>query len=76
MKDAKRATVYFDSSVHRALTRKAAQSNRSISRVVNEAVQMVLAEDAGDVKAVRERASEKNLDFSDVVRSLKQRGKL
>ena len=76
MKDSKRATVYFDRDVHRALIRKASQSDRSISHVVNEAVRIALAEDAEDLKAFRERASEKNLDFADVVKSLKRRGKL
>jgi len=76
MKDPKRATVYFDPKVHRALSRKAAASNRSISHVVNEAVRMALAEDAEDIKAIRERVSEKNLDFADVVKSLRRRGKL
>ena len=37
---------------------------------------MALAEDAEDIKAIRERASEKNLDFADVVKSLRRRGKL
>jgi hypothetical protein len=76
MKDPKRATVYFEPDVHRALSRKAAQSNRSISHVVNEAVRVALAEDADDLRAIRERASEQNLDFVDVVKSLKRRGKL
>jgi len=68
MKDPKRATVYFDPKVHRALSRKAAASNRSISHVVNEAVRMALAEDAEDIKAIRERVSEKNLDTNDTSR--------
>jgi len=76
MKDSKRATVYFDPGVHRALSRKAARSAQSISHVVNEAVRIVLEEDSADLKAFRERASEKNLDFADVVKSLKRRGKL
>ena len=76
MKDSKRATVYFDLDVHRALSRRAAQSDQSISYVVNEAVRIALAEDAQDLKAFRERASEKNLDFADVVKSLKRRGQL
>ena len=76
MRDSKRATVYFDPEGHRALSRKAAQSDRSISHVVNEAVRIALAEDAEDLKAIRERASEKNLDFADVVKSLNRRGKL
>ena len=76
MKDSKRATVYFDPDVHRALNRKATQSAQSVSQVVNEAVRISLAEDAEDLKAFRERASEKNLDFADVVKSLKRRGKI
>ena len=76
MNEQKRATVYFEASIHRALSRKAARSNRSISHVVNEAVRSALAEDAEDIVAIQERASEKNLDFSDVVKSLKRRGKL
>jgi hypothetical protein len=76
MRAPKRATVYFDPEVHRALGRKAAQSDRSISHVVNEAVRIALAEDVEDLKAIRERATEKNLDFADVVTSLRRRGKL
>ena len=75
MKDFKRATVYFDPDVHRALNRKATQSAQSVSHVVNEAVRIALAEDAEDLKAFRVRASEKNLDFADVV-NLKRRGKI
>ena len=76
MKDVKRATVYFDTQVHQALSRKAVQSDQSVSHIVNEAVRISLAEDAEDLKAFRERASEKSLDFADVVKSLKRRGKL
>jgi len=76
MKDSKRATVYFDPEVHKALSRKAAKSDQSISHVVNEAVRLALAEDSADLKAFRERASEKNLTFAEVVKSLKRRGKL
>jgi hypothetical protein len=76
MGQTKRSTVYFDRELHRSLSRKAAQSDQSISQVVNDAVRLALAEDAEDLSAFRERASEPNLDFSDVVKSLKRRGKL
>ena len=42
----KRATVYFESDVHRALRLTAAASDRSISDMVNAAVKAALAEDA------------------------------
>ena len=44
----KRATVYFDPSLYRALRLKAAETDRSISDLVNEAVKEALAEDAAD----------------------------
>jgi hypothetical protein len=36
----------------------------------------MLAEDDEDLRAFRKLASEPNLDFSDVVKSLKRRGKV
>lgn len=74
--ETRRVTVYLDSEVHRYLARKAAQSDQSVSQVVNQAVRSVLAEDEENLKAFRERAREPNLDFADVVRSLRRRGKI
>ncbi len=72
----KRATVYFDSQIHRALRLKAAEADRSVSDLVNEAVRMSLAEDAEDLAGFEERASEPNLAFEDVLKDLRKRGKL
>jgi plasmid stability protein len=72
----KRATVYFDPDIHRALRVKAAETDRSISELVNEAVQLQLAEDAEDLAAFVERAHEPNLPFEDVLKDLKKRGKI
>jgi histone H3/H4 len=70
----KRATVYFDPEIHRALRLKGAESDRSISELVNEAVKESLAEDAEDLAAFEERASERSVRFEDVVKRLKRRG--
>jgi len=72
----KRATVYFEPEIHRALRLKAAASERSISAMVNDAVKLALAEDAEDLAAFEERAHEKSVDFETVVRSLRRRGKI
>ncbi len=72
----KRATVYFDSTIHRALRLKAAETDRSLSDLVNEAVKLSLAEDAEDLAAFEDRASEPNLPFEAVVKELKKRGKI
>jgi hypothetical protein len=72
----KRATVYFDPAIHRALRLKAAETDRSLSDLVNEAIKLSLAEDAEDLAAFEERASEPNLAFEAVVKELRKRGKI
>jgi hypothetical protein len=72
----KRATVYFDPDIHRALRVKAAETDRSISELVNEAVKLRLAEDAEDLAAFVKRAHEPNLPLEDVLKDLKKRGKI
>ena len=72
----KRATVYFDSEIHRALRLKAAETDRSMSDLVNEAVQLSLAEDAEDLAAFDTRVNEPNLPYEAVVKDLKRRGKI
>ena len=49
MSTPKRATVYFDPEVHKALRLRAAANDQSISDMVNEAVRASLAEDAIDL---------------------------
>jgi hypothetical protein len=46
----KRATIYFDSVIHRALRLKAAETEKSISEMVNEAVKLRLVKDMKDCK--------------------------
>lgn len=72
----KRATVYFDPFLHRALRLKAAETDRSISELVNEAVKASLAEDADDIEAFEIREKEVDYSFESVVKDLKRRGKL
>lgn len=72
----KRTTVYFDAALHRALRIKAAETDQSLSELVNSAVRESLVEDSEDLDAFDERASEPNLSFQDVLKDLKRRGKL
>lgn len=72
----KRATVYFDPDLHRALRHKAAALDRSVSDLVNEAVRASLAEDASDILAFEERRDEPELSFEAVVTDLRRRGRL
>jgi len=72
----KRATVYFDPALHRALRIKAAETDRSLSDIVNEAVRLSLLEDAEDLEAFEERKGEPSLSFEDVVKDLKRSGSI
>jgi hypothetical protein len=72
----KRVTVYFDPALHRALRLKAAETDRKISDLVNDAVRAALAEDAEDFEAFEARESEPEYSFEEVVKDLKRRGKL
>ncbi|MFI5247738.1 MAG: CopG family transcriptional regulator [Nitrospirales bacterium] len=76
MNELKRATVYLDPSLHRALRVKAAETDRSLSELVNAAVRRSLIEDAEDLAAFDARAKEPNLAFEGVLKDLKRRGKL
>ena len=73
---AKKSTIYFDPQIHRALRMKAAETDSSVSDLVNNAVRLTLSEDAEDLAAFEERASEPNLSFEDVLKDLRKRGKL
>jgi hypothetical protein len=72
----KRATVYFDPYLHRALRLKAAATDHSISELVNDAVKAALAEDTSDIEAFEIREKEPDYAFEDVVKDLKRRGKI
>ena len=72
----KRATVYFDPSLHKALRVKAAHTDRSLSELVNAAVRQTLGEDAQDLATFAARAKESALSFEDVLKDLRRRGKL
>ena len=66
-----RSTVYFDPQIHKALRLKAAQENRSISDIVNEAVALLASEDADDIADFDSRQSDPSLDYASFVTALK-----
>lgn len=76
MEGSKRATVYFEASVHQALRLKAAATDRSISDMVNDAVKVALAQDAEDLAAFDLRKSERSISFETLVRDLRKRGRI
>jgi hypothetical protein len=73
---AKRATVYFDPHIHKALKLKSIETAQSISDLVNQAVKAALAEDAEDIAAFEERADEPLISFSEMLKRLKKDGRI
>ena len=76
METTKRATVYFDPEIHRALRLKAAVTERSVSELVNEAVGLALSEDAEDLEVFEQRRRRPVLSFDEVVKDLRRRGRI
>jgi hypothetical protein len=74
--ESKRATIYMDAELHRALRMKAAETCSSISEIVNHAVKLLLAEDAEVLAAFEERAKEPLFSFEDVLKELKRKGRI
>jgi hypothetical protein len=72
----KRVTVYLKPDYHRALRVKAAETEYSVSELVNSAVKLALLEDAIDLEAFEKRESDPLLAFEDVVKNLKGNGKI
>ena len=72
----RKTTVYFDAEVHQALRLRSLETERSLSDLVNEAVQLALGEDFEDLAGFEERAAERNLSFESVVQDLERRGRI
>jgi plasmid stability protein len=72
----KRATVYFDPDIHRALRLKAAETTRSISDLVNDALRGSLAEDVEDLEAFEARASDSLVGYEEMIKPLKADGRI
>jgi plasmid stability protein len=72
----RRATVYLDPALHKALRLKAAETSRSVSDLVNAAVREALAEDAEDIAAFEERDGESLISYDEMVKKLKRDGRI
>ncbi len=72
----KRATVYFEPELHKAIRLKAAHTHQSISEIVNDAVRLALREDQEDLDAFETRVAEPVMTYEALLKDLKAHGKL
>ncbi len=73
---AKATTIYLDPKILHAVKIKAVEAHKSVSKLVNEALQLVLREDISDLGAIRSRKAESARPFEDVLKGLKKDGLL
>jgi hypothetical protein len=69
---AKRATVYLEPNLHKALRLKAAETSTSVSELINNAIREAIAEDSEDFAAFKGRVGEPLISYEKMVKKLKK----
>lgn len=64
----KRATVYLDPALHRAVKTKASLSSMTISELISEAIKDSLRDDADDIKALKNTKNEPSYSLDEVLK--------
>ena len=72
----KRSTIYLEPDLHRAVRLKSANTNRSISDIVNESLRLALAEDEADLRAFEVHADDPLMTYEELLTKLKADGKI
>jgi len=72
----KRITAYLEPELHRALKLQAAETERSVSELINEAVRAAFAMDLNDLDTFATRAEEPAFSFELVLRNLRRQGEI
>jgi plasmid stability protein len=72
----KRTTIYLEQELHQALRMKSAETNRSVSDLVNQMLREQMGEDAEDLEAFRDRANEPVMSYEALLQDLQAHGKL
>ncbi len=72
----KRATIYIEPELHKAVRLKSAHTNRTISDIVNESLRLALGEDEEDLRSFDEHANEPLMTYEELLARLKADGKI
>jgi hypothetical protein len=70
----KRSTIYLDPDLHRAVKIKSADTSRSISDIINDALRASIREDQEDLAAFDDRAAEPVISYEALLKKLKADG--
>jgi hypothetical protein len=72
----KRATVYLEPDLHKALRLKAVETSTSVSELINIAVRESISEDAEDLAAFTDRVAEPLISYETMIKKLKKDGRI
>ncbi len=72
----KRATIYLEPDLHKAVRLKSVHTNRTISDIVNDSLRSAMREDQDDLEAFEKRAGESVISYEDLLAKLKADGKI
>lgn len=72
----RRATVYFEPELHKAIHLKAVHTHQTVSEIVNDAVRASLREDQEDLATFDDRVAEPAISYEALLKDLKAHGKL
>jgi hypothetical protein len=75
MQPRKRATVYLDARLHRALRLRSRATECTISEVIADALRQALAQEARDIERLEARRPGRRLSLDAVGASLKRRAR-
>jgi hypothetical protein len=76
MDNSVRTTVYLQEAIYKALRLKAAETNKKMSEIVNQALKQALMEDLEDIQDIDDRKAEPSRPFEDFIKELKSNGQL
>lgn len=71
-----RTTITLNDKLYRALKLRAAESNESISAIIEDAVKFQMLEDLEDIEEAKRRENEPTHSFDELLAEFKQEGLL
>ena len=76
MEITKRATIYLNQQLHKALKMKAAETDTTISDLVNISIKEMFMEDEEDLQTFKDRVDEPTITYEKLLADLKRDKKI
>ena len=70
----KKSTIYLPENLHKAVRMKSAETGDTVSEIIEEAVEALLAEDLEDLEAVKKRRKGPFVSYEQLLKNLKKDG--